>query len=402
MPPSPILPWQETHNPEYRTAKGWRIFVYVAVPLLVALFVALPFLMMGGKNPSVAVAVGFGAVSFGMAGFMIYGLFETIRGGFTIGSREVSQVGALKTKTLALNEILGYRIDDKYTRIYPKETSLHTIKIGYTTERYSEINHWLAARYPDLDQTETEQATAAILADDALGDTPEARATALGRAQQVARLLNIAGGAVTLWLFFYPTPYKWAIAAGLLLPALATAALWLLPRTLRIVEKKNGTYPTVTIAFIGPSLCLLIRTLSDQELVSYAPLWSVAGAVAAGTAGLLAVGSRRFVFRPGETASVGFTIALLALLYGYGATLAINSVYDDGAATTFTPQVIDKHISSGKTTTYHLRLKPWGPVPTAEDVQVSAACYRQVQPGQTVTVALLPGRLGVPWFTVME
>ena len=316
MPSSPILPWQETHNPEYRTAKGWRIFVYVAVPLLVALFMALPFVMMDDKNPSVAIAVGFGIVGFGMAGFMIYGLLETIKGVFTIGAREVGQVGAFKTKTLALNEILGYRIDDKYTRIYPKENYLPTIKIGYTTERYSEINHWLAAHYPDLDQAETEQATASLLADEALGDNPKTRAASLHRAQQIARVLNTAGWVVTGWLLFYPHPYDWASAAGILVPVLTIAALWLLPKTLRLDEKKNSGYPAVMVAFMMPSLGLLLRMLLDYDVVNYAVLWPVVGTVAGGTAILLAIGSRNFLSQKDSLVSSAFTIVLLAGLYG--------------------------------------------------------------------------------------
>jgi hypothetical protein len=77
-------------------------------------------------------------------------------------------------------------------------------------------------------------------------------------------------------------------------------------------------------------------------------------------------------------------------------------VYDKGATTFFATKVLGMHISSGKTTTYYLKLQAWGPVPTAEDVQVSSDYYRQVQPGQAVTVALRPGLLGVPWFTVIE
>lgn len=395
-------PLQETPNPEYRIAKGWRIFLYVLVPPMMLLFLALPFVMMSDKNPWIGAAVGFTAMGLGAALFMGYVLLDTIRGRFIIGPREVRKVGAFKTKTLALNEIQGFRVDDKYVTIYPRENYLPTLRTSNTTERFQEIVQWLASRYPDLNRVDVEQATAALLADEALGDTPEARARALVSAKRVALGLNIAGVAVGIWLLFYPKPYEWIVAGALLVPVLAAGALWLLPHTVRIDQKKNSGYPSVLAAVFAPGLVLLLRSLFDFEIVSHAALWPVVGKVAAGTALVLAIGSRNFLFKQGSTASVGLTVVVLAALYGCGATLAVNAVYDESPAKTFTPQVTGKHINTGKTTTYYLTLQAWGPVATEENAQVSSAYYQQVQPGQSVTVALRPGRLGVPWFRVME
>ncbi|MDO7850460.1 hypothetical protein [Hymenobacter convexus] len=397
-----MLPWQETYTREYRTAKGYRILIYVLMPPLILVFLALPFLLMRGKNPFPAGIIGFGVLGVGLAGFFVYGLIETVKGRVIIGAREVSQVGAFNTKTLALSEIAGYRVEGKYTRIYPTEAYLPTFKIGDTTERYAELQQWLAARYPDLDQVDTERATAAILADDELGPTPEARAAALTRAVAVARTLNIAGGAAGAWAIAYAHPYEWAVGACLLVPVLAAVALWLLPRTLRIDEKRNSGHPAVLIAVLVPCLGLLIRALFDYELVSHAPLWPRVGTAATGAALVLAIGSRKFLFRAGSMVSVGLHIGVLAVLYGYGATSTLNAVYDPAEAVLFTPQVVGKHYNSGKQNTYYLKLSPWGPVATTEDVTVSKAIYQQTVEGQKITVALRPGRLGVPWFAVVE
>jgi hypothetical protein len=397
-----MLPWQETYTREYRTVKGYRILIYVLMPPMILVFLALPFLMMRGKNPFPAGIIGFGVLGVGMAAFFTYGLIETVKGRLIIGAREVSQVGAFKTKTLALPEIAGYRTDDKYTRVYPKEPYLPTLKIGHTTERYGELQQWLAARYPDLDCLDTERATAAILEDDHLGHSPEERAAALARATAVARVLNIAGGVAGAWAIVYPHPYKWALAGCLLLPMLATAALWLLPHTLRLDEKRNSGYPALTVAWLIPCLGLLIRALFDYELVSYAPLWPLAGATAALTALALAFGSRRFLFLAGEAAGLRIHIGALALLYGLGSTSVINAAYDPAEAVAFRPEVVGKHYTSGKNNTYYLKVSPWGPVATAEDVTVSRNFYQRTEEGQKITVALRPGRLGVPWFSVVE
>ncbi len=383
-------------------AKGWRVFVYICMPPLALLFLALPFLLMQGKNLSLATGAGFGLLGVGLAGLVVYGLLDTLKNCFIIGLREVSQVGVFNTKTLTLQEIDGYRIGDKYTFIYPKEIYLPTLKIAYTTERYHEITQWLAARYPDFDKVATEKATATLLADTALGDTPEARVTALAKAQRTARLLNIAGWAGAGWLFFYPHPYKWAIATGVFLPLLATLALRLHKHTLGFFEDKTSAYPSVATAVFMPSLSLVIRSLFDFEAVDYASLWLPAGLAGLGMAVLLVLGARTWFFRDNELFIKSLVVIPAAIMYGYGATSTINAVYDESPATIYRPQVVSKHINSGKSTTYYLKLPAWGPVATEEDVKVSRTYYQQVQPGQQVAVALRPGRLGVPWFAVLE
>ncbi|WP_426061287.1 hypothetical protein [Hymenobacter sp. B1770] len=397
-----LAPSLDTTTQEYRTAKGYRIFIYLLMPPLIVLFLALPFLLMRGKNPSLGLAVGFGVLGLGLAALLMYGLVETIKDRLIIQGEAVSQVGVFKTNTLALGEISGYRTDDKYTHIYPHDKQKPTLKIGYTTERYEEIQLWLADRYPDLDQVETEQATDLLLEDHDLGRTPEERAEALAQAKTKARVLNVAGVVAGAWAIFYPQPYQWAIGASILFPVAVTVVVCLSSTTLRIDEQKNTGYPSVLYALVGPVFGLMMRALFDYELVSYEPLWPLVGATTTGAALMLAIGSRIFLFRRKSALSVGFTILFLALIYGYGATSVVNAVYDEGEVTTYTPQVLGKHYSSGKHTSYYLNVTAWGPVATAEDVQVSRDYYQQVQEGQKVTIALMPGRLGVPWFTVLE
>jgi hypothetical protein len=386
---------------EYGTAKGWRLFIYIFMPPLILLFLAFPFLMWD-KSPGLGPVIGFAVVGVGMAVLSVCGLIEVIKAKHIITDDKLIYEGAFRRKELPLANIKGYRIDQHYTHIFPNTSTDPKIRIGYSSENYENLQRWFANRYPDLDTLEQEQEVAKLLQDDELGRTPSEREEALNKAKKAAQILNVMGGATALWLFMHPQPYQWAMIAGLIVPALATIVLWLHNGVIRLDERKNSAYPSLAIAVIGPTLSLLLRVLLDFDILAYAPLWPQAAAVACIAAIALSVGSRDFIFRNDSRVSLLFTVLISAALYGFAGTLSYNCAFDEGTATIHEVQVLDKHMSGGKTTTYYLKITPWGPRPNNEDVTVTQDYYEQVKAGDRVEIYAMPGRLGVPWFTVAE
>jgi hypothetical protein len=240
------------------------------------------------------------------------------------------------------------------------------------------------------------------LQDDELGRTSSEREEKLNKARKAAQILNTGGGATALWLFLHPQPYQWAIIAGLVVPILATIALWLHSGVIRLDEKRNSAYPSLAIAVIGPAASLLLRVLLDFDILDYTPLWPQAAAVAFVAVIALLIGSRDFIFRNDSLVSLLPTILIGAALYGFAGTLSYNCAFDEGTATRYEAKVLDKRMSGGKTTTYYLKVTPWGPHPTSEDVTITQDYYERVEAGDSVEIYAMPGRLGVPWFMVAE
>ncbi|QDA60701.1 YdbT family protein [Hymenobacter jejuensis] len=387
---------------EYGTAKGWRLFIYIFVPPLILLFLAVPIIMWGKNDAQLGFQIGLSALMLGFAGFLVYGLLETIKAKHIITTDKLIYEGILRRKELSLARIKGYRIDQNYTHILPLSSADPKIRIGYTSENYQELQNWLSNRYPDLDVLEKEQDTAKLLENDDLGRTPEEREARLANALRTAKCLNIAGGAVAGWLLVYPQPYKWAIAIGLVLPLLATIALWLHQGVIRLDEKRNSAYPSLAIAILGPSSSLLLRALLDFEILDYAPLWPQAATIAAGAALALFAGSREFIWHNDSRTGLLFSIVIYSALYGFAATTIYNCVFDEGEGTRYEAQVLSKHRTSGKHTTYYLHVSPWGPRSTAEDVTVSHDYYDEVQPSDTIQIHAGSGQLHIPWFMVLE
>lgn len=137
-------------------------------------------------------------------------------------------------------------------------------------------------------------------------------------------------------------------------------------------------------------------------LLDYLMAWQLAAAVAVLFGGLLMYGNRRFISMPNSRWGAIAMAFFCALAYGYGAVVAFNCVFDEAPPRVYSVNVLNKHTSSGKTTTYYLEVGSWGPRTAPEDVTVTEATYDRTMPGDSVQVYQSPGRLGVPWFIVGE
>ncbi|RZL04578.1 MAG: hypothetical protein EOO62_20945 [Hymenobacter sp.] len=404
MPPStPILPPTPT---EYRTALVYRILLAVAVPLMV---VGISFAAVGiwqKSHGAQGATLAFVAGLLAAIIFLVYSLAAAFKSAFIIAPDRIIEqnVWPFATKELLLREIAGFRTNDKFTSIHSTQPDLPTLKIAKSIESYDDLQLWLAGHYPDLDQVEAEDTRAILLADEQLGATPEARAARLALAKRVGTALNILGGVAAAWLFLNPEPYTYAIAANVALPLLAAGALLVFPGLMRLDTGKNTPHASVASALLLPSFALLVRSLAHAEPLQYATVWPVAGLAAAAFAVLLVISNRHWLLEFGtlrrNSGPEWGLLLLCAAAYGYGATLTSNVAFDASKLTTYQAQVLAKHKTTGKTTSYYLRLSPWGPRKASEDVAVNVSYYGIPVVGDTVPIATRPGWLGIPWFQV--
>jgi len=115
---------------------------------------------------------------------------------------------------------------------------------------------------------------------------------------------------------------------------------------------RNDVHPTVAVAFLFPPMVLLLRAVTDFNVVQTLPVETVS----AGIGGCLLLAT--FVVDPSRRGKVGAAIAigLFCLAYGYGLAIEANVLFDRSSPTTYEVTVIDKHVSRGKATTYNLDL----------------------------------------------
>jgi hypothetical protein len=95
-------------------------------------------------------------------------------------------------------------------------------------------------------------------------------------------------------------------------------------------------------------------------------------------------------------------LAGLMSMYGYGVVAHGNRLLDRSDPDVFHVEVLDKRVSTGKSTSYYLELAPWGPRTESAEAEVDRDFHDRVRPGGTVCVYLWPGALKIRWFEVWE
>jgi hypothetical protein len=306
----------------------------------------------------------------------------------------------LANRDLTLDEIKGFRLDDKYVHIEPLSADKKRIKVSTYLGKFDEIMTWLAERYPDLDQVEVDKEYKEILANEELGFFDEERERKLQSAKKMVTALNWLGGLCGAWLLFYPVPYELAVLVSLLVTLIALLSTKAFSGLIRIGEKKASAYPSVFWAFFATSLALALRALLDFELLNYDRLWPSIGILIFLLTILILVGSREFS-KPKEYLQL-LPILMVLLAYVYGGLVILNCVFDNSKPILYEATVLNKRIDSGKSTTYHLELTAWGTVEEGEEVTISEEQYNNIDIKDRVTVAQKEGRFKMPWFFVAD
>lgn len=369
---------------------GWRIFLYLFGLLFAAGGVWLCVLHF--QTP--------GDVVFGLAGTLIValGLLMAVIPAVSklvLTGDELTVYELLGPRRLHKEQLAGRRIQHvngaELMVLVPLDGK-RNVSIPSAIQMDSVLDDWIAS-LPDLDAQEAQSSEQELL-DARPAHLSEAQHQGkIGRARILAHLVNGAGVVSLLWLMFWPEPYVWAVLAGALVPFVAVLAVATSSGLMRFDAPKNSTHPHVLIGVVCAAMGLMLRALFDHNVLDGWRVFTFNAPIAVLVSFLMWLADRKL------RGAYGALIVLLFMNagYGYGVTLQANALLDDGQAELFEPVVVGKHYTSGKTTTYHLALEPWGPETEEYDAIVSGALYNQVEVGDTVLVELWPGALGIRW-----
>jgi len=211
--------------------------------------------------------------------------------------------------------------------------------------------------------------------------------------RRIAGGLNFAAYGLGFASFFVRDVHLALIWALVALPWVAIVLVAKFAPFYRFGGPRSSPLPDLSLALIGPGFFLVLGVLQSVVPVG----WEGPSLLAVlGSALLVGVAFWRDPWLKKHRGATALLL-LLCCSYGYGAGMQVNALLDGSTPQTYRVIVGAKHVSHGKSTSYHLSLAPWGPKESGQDLMVPYSQYALVKPGDTVCMLLRSGALGVPW-----
>jgi hypothetical protein len=382
----------------YRIAKGWRIFIYIFAPLIIAAFLSSIFFIFTDENISPLLSTLLAIVALVMTCLFAYGLIDTIQSKFIIGRDYITGINPLSTRTLKFDAILGYKIERNGIFIIPKNPTDKKIKTSTYIEKADQITAWLSSTFTDLNEQELTDHEKSILNDDTLGLSQQAREHRLAEARRTAKITNAVGFVLFFWMTFYPVFYTVVLIIGIAYPAIIIILLYLYRGLLRVDERRNNAYPSVATGFIMAGLSLSLRALFDYNILEYNQLWVTTGTFAIILIILILIATKLPTFRSAQDYFVIFTLVILAYSYSFGAYTVSNCLFDSSSPKYYKTNIVQKEISKGRSTTYYIIVTSWHDAEKIEKVTVNSDEYELTSIGDEIAIAEMKGLFGTPWY----
>jgi len=184
-----------------------------------------------------------------------------------------------------------------------------------------------------------------------------------------------------------------AVSAALLLAPLAVLAMVLYSPASFEVYQRGGRFICVAV-FLPFAAPFFVNRFQGQV----DPYWLIAPAAIAAIVVFVPawlIKDRAGLAGPRAFAAI---VAICAGLYAYGAITYADTRFDQSAVTPSPTQVLAKWESHGRSTSYDLKLAPWGPFDHPITVSVSSGLYSAVSEGDQVCMLLHPGAVGLAWY----
>jgi hypothetical protein len=276
--------------------------------------------------------------------------------------------------------------------LVPKPGSGRSIKLSTFLKSDKDFRTWILS-LPDLDlgkrrAAEQERTKAIAL----LKQRGFAELT-IPRLRRIAGGLNLAVYGLGLASVLMRDPHHLLTWVMVALPWGVILLVAIFAPYYRFGGTRNSPLPDLSLVLIIPGLFLTLRALQSIAPVGWEGplLLTVLGsAILVGTA---------LWCDPWLKKHRGTTSLLLILCcgYGYGGGMQVNALLDPSTPQTYRVKVTAKNVSRGRSTSYHVKLAPWGPYLSGQNLMVSYSKYTAVKTGDTVCMLLRSGALRVAW-----
>lgn len=388
----------------YKTSKGWAILIYITAPLIIALFcwvLTIPI------YPTIEIDLQsymflLLPISLAMIALSVIGIIETAKSKFIIDNDKISTINTFSNKQLFFKEIKGYRILDQFVIIESNNKQKKKIKVSTYFEKVNEITEWLSENYQDLNTVEAKQEKEAILKNNEFGWTTEEREKKLNKAHKTAKILNWTGVLIGIATLFIAPPYEDTIIAAVLFPIICLIILKKSNGLIRIDDKQKSVYPTIFLSILAPSSGLCLKAVIGYNIFDYSKTLVPSLLITLIYIVALTSNNDEFKYKNINDYLSRLCLSIFIFCYSFGSVINLNCIYDKSEPEIFKTTILNKRISSNESTSYFLKLTPWGEQKEIDEVSVSKDLYNRLKKNDQVKIYFMNGQFGIPWFQVSE
>ncbi|MDO6433326.1 PH domain-containing protein [Flavitalea sp. BT771] len=383
----------------YRVGKGLKILAFVFSCLALAL--VLDFVSMARQSTATSGQVGlywFLAVFFIVFSLLL--VLSIVRARVTIDDHSILVRGIFRTRSIGLRDIEGYRIIVGNRLLLVHKTGGRSLQMPSNLERQRELVQWVRARFDNLGGMEPWRERKAILANEAFGDTEDARWMSLKRAKSIASAGTVNAIALLLWEMVYPEPREWLMIVLLAAPWVAVYAIWYSKGLIRLASRKDSVYPSLILLLVLPVVGVLVAILRDYMVYQFAARgWVLVGTGGLITAAICIIACRKAI----EKEKVLSFICILAIscAYSFGLIFITNCYYDRSVPAHWRVRVLSKRVSTDSKLHY-LELSAWGRFGEGNSEEVSEVLYNGINTGDSVNIDVGQGKWKIPWYWIRK
>jgi hypothetical protein len=317
-----------------------------------------------------------------------------------IYSDRIRYVTSFSTREMLFTQIAGVKtfLGDKgqrFATLLPADASVRKMVLKLDVDRWKELEMWLTTTFTDLDKVTYEKELDEIYHNPALHGTPEEKAAQYKLARKCCNIANGIALALMLWAVIIPKPYKVAILATAAYPLIGIVLSLCFRGIVRFDAGKKSAYATIGIAFLLPSLTLVIRAFLDWNILDWSTVWGPSAEIATGFLAIYLL----LAWSAAKSRTAMILLIISSLSYGFGAAICLNGILSTGEFTKYDATVVNKHVDENdQHQEFYLTLSPWGPHKENSDCHVSHQTYLDHQPGDKATVLEKTGRFGIPFY----
>ncbi len=389
-------------NQEYRYAKGWRIFLWIFIPILIFGFGYLgimPYIEGFDLTAKIFLTI----LSIALEFFLVLAIIDLLKGKIILEKDTLTSIGVFKTRILKFSEIKGFKKDNNYLYFIPLNKNLKQIKVSSYVGKFSNLVSWAGENFTNLDIQEIIKEEEEILTNEDFGETAEEREALLKKAKKVTKVINTISWISAISLWFFPYFYTLQVIICAALPIIGFVIYKQFKGIIKIDDKPNSAHPNLLSTFFIPACVLMLRALMDYNVFNYANFWKPVIPIFASLAYLMIKNS--YVEFDLKKVMTYFTILGMLMfggMYAYGFIITSNSVFDQSQPQYYKAKVLDKRISSGKSKTYYLELSKWGPQQEVDEVTVARDIYNEKEVGDSALIFFSGGLYKIPYYIVVQ